>query len=268
VFQLKHMVYSYAIYLWQLLPLGRHSVLYPIAEVTGVPAAATAALAAMLVGITWFVIAGVGQRPWLTAGWLWYLIVLFPTSGIVTIGEHAHADRYTYLPHAMLIAALAREAQQQYDRGTVNRMIAIVAGSVIAVVLLGQTYVWTAEWDDPRTVFMASLRTTGPNEPLLLCLGYCFDAIEDFENAGKCFAAAVACDPDSAEAQAQCIRLLLVNRRTDEARVVFERLKERSPTVALRCAKGIRRWCDDGNHAIPNADFMWAYLDEQGLNSR
>jgi tetratricopeptide (TPR) repeat protein len=168
----------------------------------------------------------------------------------------------------MLLAAIARELQQQYDRGRLSRGVAIVASCVIAPLLFVQTYGWAAEWDDSRTVFTASLRTTGPNEPLLLCLGYCFDAIEDFENAGKCFAAAVACDPDSAEAQAQCIRLLLVNRRTDEARVVFERLKERSRTVALRCAKGIRRWCDDGNHAIPNADFMWAYLDEQGLNSR
>jgi hypothetical protein len=267
-FQLKHMVYSYAMYLWQLLPLGRHSVLYPIAAVIRFPAAGTAALATMLAGITGLVIAGVGRRPWLAAGWLWYLIVLFPTSGIVTVGDHAHADRFTYLPHAMLIAAIAREAQQQYDRGTVNRVVAIVASCVVGLVLLGQTSVWLSEWNDSRTVFTASLRATGPNEPLLRFLGKCLDAMEDFENAEKCFAAAVACDPDSAEAQAQLVRSLLANGRAAEARAAFERLSERSPDVALRCAKGMRRWRDKGNYAMPNADFVWDYLEKQGTNAR
>jgi tetratricopeptide (TPR) repeat protein len=266
-FQLKHMVYSYAVYLWQLLPLGRHSVLYPLAEVISFPAAGTAALAAMLAGITWLAIAGVGQRPWLTAGWLWYLFVLFPTSGIVTIGDHAHADRYTYLPHAMILAALGREAQQQYDRGTVSRGIAIAAGSVVALVLLGQTYVWASAWDDSPRVFMASLRTTGPNEPLLRFLGTYFDAVEDFVNAEKCFESAVACDPGSHEAQAQWIRSLLANGRVADARAAFERLAERDPAVALRCGERMRTWRDDGNYVIPNAGFVWGYLEEHGLGT-
>ena len=267
-FPLKHMVYSYAVYLWQLLPLGRHSVLYPIAEVIRFPAAAAAALAAMLVGITSFVIAGMGTRPWLAAGWLWYLIVLFPTSGIVTIGEHAHADRYTYLPHAMLIAALAREAQQQYDRGRLSRGVAIVASCVIAPLLFVQTYGWAAEWDDSRTVFTASLRTTGPNQPLLRFLGCSFDALEDFANAEKCFAAAVACDPDSPEAQAQWIRSLLANSRAAEARTAFDRLAERNPAVALRCAEGMQTWRNDGNYAVPDAEFVWSFLEEHGRKPR
>jgi len=267
-FQLKHMVYSYAIYLWQLLPLGRHSVLYPIDDVVRFPAAGTAVLALMLAGITGLVVAGVGQRPWLTAGWIWYLLVLFPTSGIVTIGEHAHADRYTYLPHAMIIAALAREAQQQYEHGHVSRRIAVIAGGVIALVLLWQTYSWASQWDDSRTVFAASLRATGPNQPLLRFLGKYFDAVEDFANAETCFAAAVACDPDSAEAQAQWIRALLFNGQVADARAAFEGLANRNPTVARRCADVLRTWRDDGNYAIPNAGFVWAYLEERGTTPR
>lgn len=267
-FQLKHMVYSYAIYLWQFLPLGRHSVLYPIDDVFRFPTAATAVLALMLAGITGLVVAGVGQRPWLTAGWLWYLLVLFPTSGIVTIGEHAHADRYTYLPHAIIIAALAREAQQQYDHGHVSRRITVIAGGVIALVLLWQTYSWASQWDDSRTVFTASLRATGPNQPLLRFLGKYFDAVEDFANAETCFAAAVACDPDSEEAQAQWIRALLANGKVADARAAFEGLARRNPAVAQRCADLLRTWRDNASYAIPNADFLWAYLRERGPTPR
>ena len=229
---------------------------------------ATAVLALTLAGITGLVVAGVGQRPWLTAGWLWYLIVLFPTSGIVTIGEHAHADRYTYLPHAIIIAALAREAQQQYDHGHVSRRITVIAGGVIALVLLWQTYSWASQWDDSRTVFTASLRATGPNQPLLRFLGKYFDAVEDFANAETCFAAAVACDPDSAEAQAQWIRALLANGKVADARAAFEGLAKRNPAVAQRCADVLRTWRDNASYAIPSADFLWSYLRERGPTTR
>ena len=264
LFQLKHMVYSYAVYLWQLFPLGRHSVLYPVADVLRFPAAGVIGLAAMLAGITWFVIAGVGRRPWLAAGWLWYLIVLFPTSGIVTIGEHSHADRYTYLPHAMVIAALAYEAQQLFDRGKVSRGVAIIASSLVALILFGQTYVWASKWDDSLSVFAASLHTTGPNQPLLQCLGVHFDAIEDFANAEKFFAAAVACDPDAPEAQAQWIRSVLHNGRTADAQAAFGRLVEQNPAVAVRCAEVMRTWRDDGNYDIRNAEFVWGFLEKYG----
>jgi hypothetical protein len=38
------------------------------------------------------------KRPWLLTGWLWYLGMLTPMIGIVSVGVFAHADRMTYLP--------------------------------------------------------------------------------------------------------------------------------------------------------------------------
>jgi hypothetical protein len=267
-FHLKHMVYSYSIYLWQLLPLGRYSVLYPFDDVVRFPVAGVAVLAVMLAAITWFALIGADQRPWLTAGWMWYLIVLFPTSGVVTIGEHAHADRYTYLPHAMLLAAIARELQQQYDRGAVSRRIAVIGAGVVAVVLVVQTISWAAQWDDSQGVFTASLRATGPNEPLLRFLGKYFDAVDDLASAETCFAAAVACKPDSSEAQAQWIRAQLASGRVAGAQAAFERLTERNPAVALQTAEVLRTWRDGGNYAISHAEFVWGYLEEHGTKTR
>ena len=40
-------------------------------------------------------------------GWLWFLGMLVPVSGLVTIGYHARADRYTYLSQIGLSIALA-----------------------------------------------------------------------------------------------------------------------------------------------------------------
>ena len=38
------------------------------------------------------------KYPYLTIGWLWFIGTLFPVSGIVQVGSHAMADRYTYVP--------------------------------------------------------------------------------------------------------------------------------------------------------------------------
>ncbi len=46
------------------------------------------------------------SSPWLAAGWLWFVWVILPGSGLVTISDHFAPDRYTYLAHAGLFAAL------------------------------------------------------------------------------------------------------------------------------------------------------------------
>ena len=38
------------------------------------------------------------RRPYLAVGWFWFLGTLIPVIGLVRIGAHSMADRYTYLP--------------------------------------------------------------------------------------------------------------------------------------------------------------------------
>src|SRR5437588_2027289 len=38
------------------------------------------------------------KYPFFFTGWFWFLGMLVPVSGIIQVGEHSHADRYTYLP--------------------------------------------------------------------------------------------------------------------------------------------------------------------------
>jgi hypothetical protein len=38
------------------------------------------------------------RYPYVTVGWFWYLLTLAPVSGIVPVGCHSMADRYTYIP--------------------------------------------------------------------------------------------------------------------------------------------------------------------------
>jgi tetratricopeptide (TPR) repeat protein len=47
------------------------------------------------------------RRPYLAVGWLWFLGTLVPVIGLVQVGVHALADRYTYLPSVGLLIVVA-----------------------------------------------------------------------------------------------------------------------------------------------------------------
>jgi len=46
------------------------------------------------------------RAPYLLVGWLWFIGTLVPAIGLVQIGSHEYAERYTYFPHIGLFAAL------------------------------------------------------------------------------------------------------------------------------------------------------------------
>ncbi|MGA2259578.1 MAG: hypothetical protein ABSG53_33295, partial [Thermoguttaceae bacterium] len=63
--------------------------------------------ALLLAGISLAVLACRRKCPYLLVGWLWYLGMLVPVSGLVQVGAQAMADRYTYLTQIGLYIALA-----------------------------------------------------------------------------------------------------------------------------------------------------------------
>jgi tetratricopeptide (TPR) repeat protein len=52
----------------------------------------------LLLLISLWVLLHLERRPWLAVGWFWYVVALVPVSGLLQIGSHAMADRYTYIP--------------------------------------------------------------------------------------------------------------------------------------------------------------------------
>ncbi|MFN0149721.1 MAG: tetratricopeptide repeat protein [bacterium] len=79
----------------------RLSPFYPFPGHVGAPplsALAVALAVAALAAITLVAVRLRATRPYILAGWLWYLAMLLPVSGIVQVGSQAMADRYTYLP--------------------------------------------------------------------------------------------------------------------------------------------------------------------------
>ena len=99
-------VLAYARYLGILVwPVGL-STFYP--RLTGEHLAwfgPVGAAAALLLGFSALALGVARTRPYLFVGWLWYLVTLLPVIGLIRVGAHSLADRYTYLPYWGLFLA-------------------------------------------------------------------------------------------------------------------------------------------------------------------
>src|SRR5439155_18013831 len=114
----------------------------PAAEVAG----KAAALVLLTTGVAWLG----RRRPYLPAGWLWYLVTLVPVIGLVRIGQQQMADRYSYVPlvgvFVMLVWGVgdlvARARMRRAARAATGLAAALLA-AVLAVGASRQVQSWS-----------------------------------------------------------------------------------------------------------------------------
>ena len=133
------------------------SVFYPEQDVVH-PDALAAALAG-LAAITFAALFQARRRPWLLAGWLWFLLALIPILRGMRLGYAAYADRFTYLPSIGLSFALVWTLEE-WRTGR-------FALAAIFMACTLQTAHILPDWRDSIHLFTRSLRAT-PDNPVLL----------------------------------------------------------------------------------------------------
>jgi tetratricopeptide (TPR) repeat protein len=215
------------------------------------PAGPVALSAAGLSAVTVLVFACWRTRPWLAAGWLWYGVCLLPVSGIIRVGSHAWADRYTYLPMTGIALALAWEIGERVKTRPAWRRPAVWAALSAVLALAAGAWLQTGHWAGTERLFRRTLAVTGPN-PMIESnlaavlhragkraealahalravelnpggasarnnLGAVLASLERWEEAAAQYAAAVELKPGYAEAQANLGGALLQLGRPAEA---------------------------------------------------
>ncbi len=154
-----------------------------------------AALAfAVLTAISWAAFVGRRKRPWLLVGWLWYLGMLVPVSGIVQVSFAATADRFVYFPMIgiyLIVAGAGLELARLLP--SLQRVLALAA--VAALLGLGfLAWQQVAVWRDSESLFRHALAETDRNAFAHSNLGVVLFQAGEATGAERQFRAAIAID--------------------------------------------------------------------------
>jgi len=168
--RLANALVSMVVYLGQAVWPINLLPFYPFPEI--IPLWQTLAAGAVLLGVTVLVL-WQWRRPWLAVGWLWFLGMMAPVSGVLPIGYHGMADRYTYLPHIGLFILLTWEGAERLAHWhwspETRAALGVVVLGVLTVLTWNQVNVWKNSytlWDyvlqrDPGNWWAHSMRAVG-----------------------------------------------------------------------------------------------------------
>ena len=117
----------------------------------------------LLVAVITALVLAARIRGYLLVGWLWFLGTLVPMIGLVHVGNHAMADRYTYLPFIGLFIMACWGVSDLASRQRVPAVVMWGASMVVLLTLAIVTRHQLNYWNDNVTLWTHTLQVTNDN---------------------------------------------------------------------------------------------------------
>lgn len=147
---------------------ARLGVFYPFPKEISAWQVAGAVL--LLASVTFTALFLARRRPFFMTGWLWFLGMLVPVSGMVLVGGQAMADRYLYLPGIGLGIIVAWGAWTLAGDGRGRLWTGGIAVAILAA-LTALTVVQTGYWKDSFTLYRQAIKIAPDNYLIQTNLG-------------------------------------------------------------------------------------------------
>jgi tetratricopeptide (TPR) repeat protein len=186
----------------------------------------------VLVVLTSATLIGRRKCPYMLVGWLWYLGMMVPVSGLLQMGMETMADRFTYLPQIGLCIALTWGLADASRSLPYRRSVCGVVAALILMVLMGCAWRQTSFWRDNETLWNHTLACTSPNSVAHHALGNTFLGLGQIDKAIEQYQAAIAIEPDYAMAHYNLGVALASLGRLDEAIEQYEKAVQLQPNDA------------------------------------
>jgi protein O-mannosyl-transferase len=156
---------------------------------------------AMMMAVSVIAVRYARRVPYLTVGWFWYLITLAPVSGLIQVGKHSMADRYTYIPLVGIFILLTWGAIDLTKKLRQRRiLLAAVAGTVLSG-LVAVTWLQVSCWQNSVVLFEHTLAVTSENYLAHGNLGVALNRIGRGEEAASHYLEAIRINPNSSGSQ-------------------------------------------------------------------
>ncbi|HTT55587.1 MAG TPA: tetratricopeptide repeat protein [Opitutaceae bacterium] len=163
------------------------------------PARAVLGAGVLGLGLSWLGWRERRRRPWIAAGWLFFLVVLLPVLGLVQAGIQAMADRYTYLPLLGIeIAGLWTLRPAWRTAG--GRAAAAAAGALVLAACVARTWNQEGVWRDSVTLFTHATAVSARNDVAEDFLASALFAAGRFDESEVHAERALALNPKNANA--------------------------------------------------------------------
>jgi len=159
--RLANVIVSYVKYILMTLWPQDLAFFYPYPD--RIPLEDVIGAGVILLAITFLCLKAVKNRPYLIVGWLWYVITLLPVCGIIQVGPHALADRYTYVTINGLFLLAVWGSFDWAERHPFGRVV--VSGLWAAAVIIFSYVAWVqvGYWRNTTTLMERALKVTQGN---------------------------------------------------------------------------------------------------------
>jgi tetratricopeptide (TPR) repeat protein len=187
--RLENAIVAYASYVQKLLwPVGLTPVYpHPGNSLSIVQIAASAAL---LLVITTLAVRS--SRKYLIVGWLLFLGTLFPTIGLIQVGDQAMADRFAYIPELGIFVMIVWAFADLLDAQKIPLVWRMIPSALVLAMLAAVTHRQIAYWHSSYDLWSHAVQVTQNNFVAednlggsLLLMGREEDAYPHFEAATK-----------------------------------------------------------------------------------
>jgi tetratricopeptide (TPR) repeat protein len=154
----------------------------------------------LLITITLTVFWMVKRFPYLATGWLWYIGTLVPVIGIVQVGGHAMADRYTYIPLIGLFIMAAWGVPEILKKWNYRKEILWTSSTLSILCLCIITWTQVGYWQNSITLFNHTLKVTDNNSLIYNNRGVSYKDLGNYKQAIEDYDRAIEIKPYYAEA--------------------------------------------------------------------
>ncbi len=220
-------VVSYAGYIWKTLWPVSMAIVYPHPGM--LPGWQVGLSGAVLLSITLIVFFRIKQDPFLFTGWFWYVLTLVPVIGLVQIGGHGMADRYTYIPLIGLFVIMAWGGSRLLSGWRHGRGFLLIGWGIVLSILAVLSWQQNQCWRNSITLFQHAILVTERNYLMYNNLGAAFFQQGNLNEAMACFEKSTRIKPDYADAFNNMGFVMALRGRQDQAVFYYLKALERKP---------------------------------------
>ncbi|MEN6320297.1 MAG: tetratricopeptide repeat protein [Syntrophaceae bacterium] len=213
--RLTNALISYTGYIGKMIWPVNLSVYYP--HPGNWPLTYLMASCLILIIITIVAIRTLKTHPYFTVGWLWYLGCLVPVIGLIQVGSHAMADRYTYIPLTGLFIIVAWGVPDILRQWRHRRLILSISSGLVLVSLIMCTMLQVKYWENGISLFQHAVNITGDNGIILNNMGNALARKGKTEEAIRQYKKAINLQPNNAEAYNNLGKVLTLQGKINEA---------------------------------------------------